>query len=132
MRGARAIADPVRREILALLRTSPLPAGAIAEHFAISRPAVSKHLRVLIECGVVEVTVIGRQRIHALRTEPLAEVASYLDRLLATPGPDPFDALTTEVARTRRERHTRERQAAAPHSSTLEGEVPDDGKKDTA
>ncbi|WP_036530213.1 helix-turn-helix transcriptional regulator [Nocardia sp. CNY236] len=106
MQGARAIADPVRREILDLLHTAPLTAGAIAEYFAISRPAVSKHLRILTECGVVEVTAAGRQRIYALRTEPLTEVAAYLDRLLRPAMAGRLDALATEVARTRRERRT--------------------------
>lgn len=106
MQGARAIADPVRREILELLHDAPRPAGSIAAHFAISRPAISKHLRILIECDVVEVTVVGRQRIYALRTEPLADVATYLDRLLAPALSHQLDALSTEVARTRRERQT--------------------------
>lgn len=106
MEGARAIADPVRREILELLQVTPLPAGVIAERFDISRPAVSRHLRVLQECGVVTVTESGRQRIYALRTEPLAEVAGYLDRLLGPALPDRLDALATEVARTRHERRT--------------------------
>jgi DNA-binding transcriptional ArsR family regulator len=104
--GARAIADPVRREILELLHASPLPAGRIAEHFSISRPGVSKQLRVLTECGVIKATVQGRQRIYALRREPLAEVADYLARLLGPALPGRLDALATEVARTRRERRT--------------------------
>ncbi|KJQ55591.1 ArsR/SmtB family transcription factor [Microbacterium sp. SA39] len=117
MDGARAIADPVRREILALVRTSPLPAGTIAAHFSISRPAVSKHLRVLIECGVVEATSAGRQRIYSLRTEPLVDVAAYLERLLSPSLAMHLDALETEVARARRERR------AEPASvSIIEGE----------
>jgi DNA-binding transcriptional ArsR family regulator len=104
MDGARAIADPVRREILELLHAAPRPAGSIAEHFEISRPAISKHLRILIECGAVEVTVTGRRRIYALRTEPLSEVAAYLERLLAPGLSHQLDALSTEVARTRRAR----------------------------
>lgn len=106
MQGARAIADPVRREILELLHATPLPAGKIAEHFSISRPAVSKHLRILVECGVIEVSVQGRQRIYTLRQEPLAEVATYLQRLLGPALPERLDALATEVARTRRDRRT--------------------------
>ncbi|WP_152365530.1 ArsR/SmtB family transcription factor [Microlunatus speluncae] len=106
MEGARAIADPVRREILVLLQASPLPAGRIAEHFAISRPGVSKHLRILAECGVIEANVHGRQRIYTLRREPLVEVADYLARLLGPGLPSHLDALATEVARTRRERRT--------------------------
>lgn len=121
MQGVRAIADPVRREILELLQATPLPAGSIAEHFTISRPAVSKHLSVLIECGVVKVSTVGRQRIYALRPEPLTEVAGYLDRLLAPALSHQFDALTTEVARTRRERLTVEPVG-----------TPENGKRNTA
>lgn len=112
MDGARAIADPVRREILELVGVSPLPAGSIAAHFSISRPAVSKHLRVLVECGVVEATASGRQRIYALRSEPLIEVATYLDRLLGGAFLGRLDALETEVARTRRERRAQPRDAS--------------------
>ncbi|MFC7625444.1 ArsR/SmtB family transcription factor [Microlunatus sp. GCM10028923] len=111
MDGARAIADPVRREILELLHASPLPAGRIAERFPISRPAISKHLRILTECGVVEAELTGRQRIYRLRTEPLAEVAIYLNRLLGPSLPSRLDALATEVARARRDRRT-----AAPNT----------------
>lgn len=117
MRGARAIADPVRREILELLHAGPLPAGVIAEHFPISRPAVSKHLKILTECGVVAASTTGRQRIYALRTEPLTEVAGYLERLLGPTLPGQLDALATEVARTRRERRTAQ---SAPVSDTKE------------
>ena len=106
---ARAIADPVRRDILELLRTEPRSAGAIAERFSISRPAVSRHLRVLRESGLVRADAVGRARVYALDTAPLAE----LDRWL-----EPFrdrwshrlDALDTEVRRARRDR----RRATAP------------------
>lgn len=118
MQGARAIADPVRRKILELLHAAPLPAGTIAKQFAISRPAVSKHLRILTECGVVEATTTGRHRIYALRTEPLTDVAVYLDRLLGPALPGKLDALATEVARTRRER--RITPPPAPASRTKE------------
>ncbi|MBE1878414.1 metalloregulator ArsR/SmtB family transcription factor [Myceligenerans pegani] len=117
MQGARAIADPVRREILELLHAAPRSAGTIAEHFAISRPAVSKHLRILRDCGVIEATAVGRHRVYALRTEPLREVAAYLDRLLGPALPGRLDALATEVARTRRERHAAQ---AAPGSDPKE------------
>ena len=66
-----AIADPVRREILALLRGGPMPAGAIADRFAISRPAVSRHLRVLREAGLVVDTPQGRERVYRLDVRPL-------------------------------------------------------------
>lgn len=125
MEGARAIADPVRREILELLHASPLPAGRIAEHFAISRPGVSKHLRILTECGVVEASVQGRQRVYALRREPLAEVADYLARLLAPGMPSRLDALATEVARARRDRRTATAAMQSPDALSPESQSPD-------
>jgi DNA-binding transcriptional ArsR family regulator len=118
MQGIRAIADPFRREILELLHTTPLPAHRIAEHFSISRPAVSRHLRVLSECGVVEVAVTGRQRIYRLRAEPLTEVAAYLERLLRPALPNRFDALATEVARARRERRSVQSSASDTEEQT--------------
>ena len=57
---AAAIADPVRRDILVMLREQRLPAGQIADRFVISRPAVSRHLRVLRESGLVRDTLVGR------------------------------------------------------------------------
>ena len=104
---AGAIADPVRREILLMLRDAPLSAGQIADRFVISRPAVSRHLRVLREAGLVRDTVDGRRRVYALDTEPLDELAGWLGRLMRPSGwQHRFDALETEVYRTRRERHT--------------------------
>ncbi|TDC10222.1 ArsR family transcriptional regulator [Nonomuraea longispora] len=58
---AGAIADPVRRRIMVMLRDGRLSAGQIAERFAISRPAVSRHLRVLRESGLVRDELAGRQ-----------------------------------------------------------------------
>ncbi|WP_435745278.1 ArsR/SmtB family transcription factor [Microbacterium sp. PMB16] len=119
MQGTRAISDPVRREILELVRVAPMPAGSIANHFSISRPAISKHLGVLIECGVVEVTIVGRRRLYALRREPLIEVADYLGQLLAPSVSERLDALETEVMRTKRDRRTAS-SASEPH---LRGET---------
>ena len=108
MQVAAALADEVRREILLLLRGRVLSAGEIAARFAISRPAVSRHLRVLRECGLVVDEVRGRRRLYRLEAAPLAPledfIASLRDRWSG-----PLDALETEVYRTRRERR-----AAAP------------------
>jgi DNA-binding transcriptional ArsR family regulator len=102
---AFAIADPVRREILMLLRDRVMSAGDIAGRFDISRPAVSRHLRVLRESRLVVDEVRGRERWYTLDTAPLAPLVKWLaevrDRWSA-----PLDALTTEVYRTRRERRT--------------------------
>lgn len=102
---AHAIADPVRREILLLLRAEPRSAGQIADQFVISRPAVSRHLRVLREAGLVRDTADGRRRVYALVTGPLEELAGWLGWLLRPSAwQQRFDALETEVYRTRRER----------------------------
>jgi len=104
---AGAIADPVRREILLMLRDEPLSAGQIADRFAISRPAVSRHLRVLREAGLVRDTADGRRRVYALVTAPLDELAGWLGQLIRPSGwQHRLDALETEVYRTRRERRT--------------------------
>ncbi|MEV4537589.1 metalloregulator ArsR/SmtB family transcription factor [Asanoa sp. NPDC049518] len=104
---AGAVADGVRREILLMLRDSPLTAGQIADRFAISRPAVSRHLRVLREAGLVRDEADGRHRVYALVTAPLDELKSWLDELTRPSAwQRSFDALETEVYRTRRERRT--------------------------
>ena len=114
---AGAIADPVRREILLMLRDAPLSAGQIAGRFAISRPAVSRHLRVLREAGLVRDTADGRRRVYTLVTAPLDDLAGWLERLTRPSGwQHHLDALETEVYRTRRERRT----AVAHHPSQEE------------
>lgn len=100
---AAAIADPVRREILMLLRDRVLTAGEIAERFPISRPAVSRHLRVLRTAGLVRAERQGRQRFYRLDTGPLAPLEEWLAGLRGR-WEEPFDALETEVYRARRDR----------------------------
>jgi len=104
---AGAIADPVRREILLMLRDERLSAGQIADRFPISRPAVSRHLRVLREAGLVRDTADGRRRVYALVTAPLDELTGWLEQVRRPSGWEHrLDALETEVYRTRRERRT--------------------------
>ncbi|MEV4140591.1 metalloregulator ArsR/SmtB family transcription factor [Dactylosporangium sp. NPDC049742] len=107
---AEAIADPVRRAILELLHTGgATPAGqvasAIGARFEISRPAVSRHLRVLRECGLVRDTLEGRRRVYSLDPTRLGELTGWLARFTAPPiWQQRMDALETEVYRTRRDR----------------------------
>ncbi|WP_239095729.1 metalloregulator ArsR/SmtB family transcription factor [Micromonospora lutea] len=104
---AAAIADPVRRRILELLRERRLPAGRIAEQFEISRPAISRHLRVLRDSGLVRDTVVGRQRRYELDPTRLADLARWLTQFTRTDlWERRFDALETEVFRARRDRRT--------------------------
>jgi DNA-binding transcriptional ArsR family regulator len=99
------LADPVRRDILVRLKRGPLAAGEIAAGFPISRPAVSRHLRVLREAGLVSVTLDGRTRRYRFEPAPLAEIDRWLAPLRDVWTPR-LDALETEVYRTRRERRT--------------------------
>ena len=102
---AAAIADPVRRDILVMLRDQRLAAGQIADRFAISRPAVSRHLRVLRESGLVRDTLTGRQRLYELDASRFAGLIAWLDQFGPAAGwAGRLDALETEVYRTRRER----------------------------
>jgi DNA-binding transcriptional ArsR family regulator len=77
----RALADPVRREILTALSCEPMAVQPLADRFAISRPAISRHLRVLREAGLVDGRAAGRSNVYSLRPEPLAEVETWLRSL---------------------------------------------------
>lgn len=78
----RAVADPTRRGILRLVRDEEVSAGRIAERFpAISRPAVSQHLRVLADARLVEVRRDGNRRLYRARPEGLADVAGFLQEM---------------------------------------------------
>lgn len=74
-----AIADPTRRSILDSLRDGEQSAGEIAEGYPVSRPAISRHLRVLREAGLVHERRDSRLRLYSLRPEPLREVQRWLD-----------------------------------------------------
>lgn len=74
----RAIADPTRREILSALAERPLAVHEIAERFDVSRPAISKHLRILGEAGLVASTRSGKENLYELRAEAFAPVAEWL------------------------------------------------------
>jgi DNA-binding transcriptional ArsR family regulator len=75
----QAIADPNRRAIIGLLANQKLTVNAVAEHFSISRPAVSRHIRILKECGLVFVHRQGRERYCEVRLDKLSEVAKWVE-----------------------------------------------------
>ena len=91
-----ALADPTRRRVVELLGAGELTAGEIAAHFPHSRPAVSRHLRLLREAGVIEFRADGTRRLYALRRDRLAEAERWLRQRL--------DALDSERRRPRRGR----------------------------
>src|SRR5437773_2394227 len=72
------LAEPNRRRILDLLRQTERPVGELVDQLAISQPAVSKHLRVLREAGLVEVRTQAQRRLYRVRTEPLRDIDEWL------------------------------------------------------
>jgi DNA-binding transcriptional ArsR family regulator len=76
----QAIADPNRRAIIGLLANQRLTVNAVAEHFRISRPAVSRHIKILKECGLVVVRQQGRERYCEVRLDKLNEVADWIEQ----------------------------------------------------
>src|SRR3989454_11971349 len=75
----KAIPEPRRREILRLIWARELPAGRIASHFAVTRPAISQHLRVLKEAGLVTERRNGTRRLYRARPESIAQLRAYLE-----------------------------------------------------
>src|SRR5213076_2884478 len=76
----QALADPTRRAVLDLLRAGTRPAGEIARAFPISRPAISKHLKILRRAHLVDERREGRHRLYQLNPEPLKSVDSWLEQ----------------------------------------------------
>jgi DNA-binding transcriptional ArsR family regulator len=76
----QALADPTRRAVLDLLRRGGQPAGHIAQAFPVSRPAISKHLRLLRRAHLVSEHREGRNRIYHLNPEPLRAVDSWIEQ----------------------------------------------------
>lgn len=76
----QAIADPNRRAILSLLAKKRMTLNGVAENFRISRPAVSKHIKILKECGLVVVIPQGRERYVEARFDRLGEVSDWIEK----------------------------------------------------
>jgi len=76
----QAIADPTRREIINLVAYQSLNLNAIAENFHVSRPAISQHIKVLTECGLIIIKKQGRERYCEARLQQLNEVSVWIER----------------------------------------------------
>src|SRR5256885_15074999 len=75
-----ALGEPVRRRILELLRDGPTPVGRLADRLPVGRPAVSKHLRVLSDAGLIEHRSAGTRNLYALAPEGMAAAQQWLGR----------------------------------------------------
>jgi DNA-binding transcriptional ArsR family regulator len=103
VKALEALADPTRRTIVELLAERELSAGELAARFPTSRPAVSRHLRVLREQGLVQARSEGRRRLYVLDPEPLAELDEWLTRYRGF-WANRLDALGVELHRRRKEK----------------------------
>ncbi len=120
-----AIADPVRRDLLLTVSRGSARVADLAAAHPISRPAVSRHLRVLTEAGLVTADTVGRERHYRLRPAPLDDVRGFLDALASGPlrppvTPETLDALELEVRRVGRDRRTHRATEGAPTTTTTE------------
>ncbi len=76
----QAIADPTRREIINLISRQALNLNSIADNFGISRPAISKHIKILTECGLIEIKQEGRERYCIAQLATLNEVSKWVEQ----------------------------------------------------
>lgn len=88
-----ALGDPTRRAIFELLVSRPCAVGELAERLPVSRPAVSQHLKVLKEAGLVRDSAVGTRRLYRLDPDGVAAIRAYLDQLWDTA----LDAFKTAV-----------------------------------
>ena len=76
----QAIADPTRREIINLIAHKNLNLNSVAENFDVSRPAISKHIKILTECGLIEIHQQGRERYCEAKLEKLNEISEWVEQ----------------------------------------------------
>jgi len=76
----QAIADPTRREIINLVAYKALNLNTIADNFDVSRPAISQHIKILTECGLITIKKQGRERYCEAKLQPLHEVADWVEK----------------------------------------------------
>lgn len=76
----QAIADPTRRQIINLIAHKSMNLNAVAERFDVSRPAISKHIKILTECGLVTIKQLGRERFCEAKLERLNEVSMWIEQ----------------------------------------------------
>src|SRR5256712_6733587 len=101
----KALAEPHRRRILTLIRNDELSAGEIASHFPLTRPAVSQHLTVLKEAGLVHERRNGTRRLYSVRPEGLTDVKAFLESFWD----ERLEALKREAEREERKKRGKHR-----------------------
>jgi DNA-binding transcriptional ArsR family regulator len=104
----QAIADPTRREIIELVSRQSLNLNGIASNFEVSRPAISQHIKILTECGLIVIKKQGRERYCEARLQPLSEVSEWVERYRKS-WAERFEALDQVVDELKRMRTKRRR-----------------------
>jgi DNA-binding transcriptional ArsR family regulator len=99
----QAIADPTRREIINLISQGALNLNSVAEKFEISRPAVSKHIKILTQCGLVVIRKNGRERYCEPQLQKLNEVSEWVEKYKAF-WTSKLDALETYLDKLQKEK----------------------------
>jgi DNA-binding transcriptional ArsR family regulator len=76
----QAIADPTRRAIINMIANQPMNLNAVAEQFDVSRPAISKHIKILTQCGLITINQQGRERYCEAKLQKLNEVSEWVEQ----------------------------------------------------
>lgn len=76
----QAIADPTRRAIIHMVAQQPMNLNAVADQFDISRPAISKQIKILTECGLISIRTQGRERVCEVQLQQLNEVSEWIEQ----------------------------------------------------
>ncbi|MBL0744586.1 ArsR/SmtB family transcription factor [Chryseolinea lacunae] len=100
----QAIADPTRRAIINMIATEPHNVNAIAEKFEVSRQAISLHVKILIDCGLVTIRQQGRDRFCEAQLDQLGEVAQWVEQYRRH-WESKLDAMETYIEKLKKERH---------------------------
>lgn len=100
----QAIADPTRREIIVLIANKSLTLNSVADSFAMSRQAISKHIKILTECGIIVINQQGRERYCFIQPEKLSEVANFIEPFRKM-WDDRFNKLEAVMKRHKTEKH---------------------------
>jgi DNA-binding transcriptional ArsR family regulator len=107
----QAIADPNRRAIISLLSKQKLTLNGVAEKFEVSRPAISKHIKILTQCGLITVTQQGRERYCEARLQKLSEVSHWVDqyRIFWTKKLDALERFLEEESKSKKKKSKRKK-----------------------
>jgi len=128
----QAIADPTRREIIHMLAGQSLNLNAVAENFNVSRPAISKHIKILTECGLITIRQQGRERYCDAKLEKLHEVSDWVEQYkkMWTEKLDALELYLNELQA--KERSTKTSLKRAVKSKAVKPKKKDHGRKKRA